>query len=44
MGVAEVGDFVESDGEQFCEEVLGSWICGEDVETFLKDPFKTMET
>ena len=40
--LAEVGWFAESDRGGFGEEVLGGWIRREDVETFSKDPFKTV--
>ena len=42
--LAEVWGFAESDRGRFDEEVLGGWICGEDVEAFSKDPFESVET
>ena len=41
--LAEVWGFAESNRGRFDEEVLGGWIRGEDVETFSKDPFESVE-
>ena len=40
--LVEVGWFAESERGGLCEEVLGGWIQGEDVEAFSKDPFETV--
>ena len=41
--LVEVWGIAESNRGRFDEEVLGGWICGEDVETFSNDPFESME-
>ena len=41
--LVEVWGFAESDRGRFDEEVQAGWIRGEDVETFSKDPFESVE-